>query len=539
MAEELIVASIIDSLPPGQEGGSRLSHAAPTSLDIVSGTPAGGTKPDGAPGLSLRYHLALSDAVALTLAWIPLTLLAGADRGRHLLCAVAAILASLAAMQMAGLYRSLVCGLHSRDVVRVLFAALVGGLVFVACDWLAGAGAAGVGLAGTGSSAVLILTFRWRFGRWLKGRHSMGRHLRPTILVGTNEDAAALWKMLTDEPELGYSVVGVVGEREACEPLDKMSHSFDVGALSGMASRTGADSVSVVAGALRADAAAAAVSDALAAGLDVQIWPGFSSLSSRRLQFAPVSGIPVLRVEPPRAPAWQKMTKRAMDIGLTAAVAPVVVPVLLVAALRIKLEDGGPILYHNSVVGQDGKPITVLKLRTMVPNAAQMLADLKAMNERTGGPLFKASHDPRVTKIGRILRATSIDELPQLWNVFTGTMSLVGPRPALPHEDVHFDAELRRRYQMRPGITGLWQSEARDNPAFSAYQRLDLFYVDNWSIGLDVAILANTAHAVVVRAIRAILPAGPGRDDRPASGDLLVSPLAVPELASVDGATSE
>ncbi len=535
------MASIIDSLPPGQENRNGLSHAASPPLDIVPGTPADGAKAIGAAsGLSLSYHLALSDTVALILAWVPLTLLAGGpDRGRHILGAAAAVLSSLAAMQMAGLYRSRVCGLSSRDMVRILFAALVGGLVFVACDWLAGAGATGIGLAGTAISAVLILTFRWRFGRWLKGRHSMGRHLRPAILVGTNEDAAAVWKMLTDEPELGYSVVGVVGEPEACEPLDKVSHPFDVGALPGMARRTGADSVIVVAGALRADAAAAAVSAALAAGLDVQIWPGFSSLSSRRLQFAPVSGIPVLRVEPPRAPAWQKMTKRAMDIVLTAAVAPVVVPVLLVAALRIKLEDGGPILYHNSVVGQDGKPITVLKLRTMVPKAAQMLADLEAMNERTGGPLFKASHDPRVTRIGRMLRATSIDELPQLWNVFTGTMSLVGPRPALPHEDVHFDAELRRRYQMRPGITGLWQSEARDNPAFSAYQRLDLFYVDNWSIGLDLAILANTGHAVVVRAIKAIVPTGARRHDRPASGDLLVSSLAVPELASIEGATSE
>ena len=111
-----------------------------------------------------------------------------------------------------------------------------------------------------------------------------------------------------------------------------------------------------------------------------------------------------------------------------------------------------------------------------------------------------------MTRIGRILRATSIDELPQLWDVLTGRMSLVGPRFALPKEAAQFDEELQRRTVMRPGITGLWQTEARDNPSFSAYRRLDLLYVDNWSLGLDLVILANTAHAVTVRAVRALLP---------------------------------
>ena len=135
------------------------------------------------------------------------------------------------------------------------------------------------------------------------------------------------------------------------------------------------------------------------------------------------------------------------------------------------------------------------------------------MNEREGGPLFKASNDPRVTRIGRLLRDTSIDELPQLWDVLTGRMSLVGPRFAMPKEAAQFDEELQRRTVMRPGITGLWQTEARDNPSFSAYRRLDLLYVDNWSLGLDLAILANTAHAVTVRALKALLPRGGHRGE--------------------------
>jgi lipopolysaccharide/colanic/teichoic acid biosynthesis glycosyltransferase len=124
------------------------------------------------------------------------------------------------------------------------------------------------------------------------------------------------------------------------------------------------------------------------------------------------------------------------------------------------------------------------------------------INERTDGPLFKASRDPRITRVGSVVRALSIDELPQFFNVLTGTMSLVGPRPALPDEVSQFDVELQRRHAVKPGITGLWQIEARDNPSFHTYRRLDLMYVDNWSIGLDVFILLATVPMVAAHAVR-------------------------------------
>ena len=201
--------------------------------------------------------------------------------------------------------------------------------------------------------------------------------------------------------------------------------------------------------------------------------------------------------------------------GVTAgdAVEAGLVPALLIAAICIRLEDRGPIIYRHAVIGRYGVHTEVLKLRTMVPNAAQMLDHIEELNERKGGPLFKASRDPRVTRIGHFLRATSIDELPQLWDVLTGRMSLVGPRFAMPKEAAQFDEEhQRRRTVMRPGITGLWQTEARDNPSFSAYRRLDLLYVDNWSLGMDLAILVNTAHAVSVRAVKALLVRGHGKE---------------------------
>ena len=132
--------------------------------------------------------------------------------------------------------------------------------------------------------------------------------------------------------------------------------------------------------------------------------------------------------------------------------------------------------------------------------------DLAVINERTDGPLFKAAHDPRVTRVGAVVRALSIDELPQLFNVFTGTMSLVGPRPALPQEVAQFDPELLRRHGVKPGITGLWQLEARDNPSFHAYRRLDLLYVDNWSIGLDLYILLATVPMVIAHTMSICRP---------------------------------
>ena len=171
--------------------------------------------------------------------------------------------------------------------------------------------------------------------------------------------------------------------------------------------------------------------------------------------------------------------------------------------MAIKLDDGGPIFYRQERIGRDGRPFEVVKLRTMIPDASAQLAGLIELNERKG-PLFKLSYDPRVTRVGRILRATSIDELPQFFNVLRGEMSLVGPRPALPAEVAQFDVELLERASVSPGITGLWQVEARDSPSFDAYRRLDLFYVDNWSITMDLSILTATFGVVIGRAIRTL-----------------------------------
>jgi exopolysaccharide biosynthesis polyprenyl glycosylphosphotransferase len=189
------------------------------------------------------------------------------------------------------------------------------------------------------------------------------------------------------------------------------------------------------------------------------------------------------------------LLKRLMDIVGSALGLLVLSPLLVGVAAAIRISEGSPILFRQTRVGLHGREFTMLKFRTMVPNADAMLDDVLHLNERSGAA-FKASDDPRVTRIGRFLRRTSIDELPQLWNVLTGSMSLVGPRPPLPREVAEYDIWHRRRLSMKPGITGLWQIEARHEPDFDRWVEHDLIYIDGWSLWLDLKILLRTLPAL-------------------------------------------
>jgi len=254
-----------------------------------------------------------------------------------------------------------------------------------------------------------------------------------------------------------------------------------------------------------------AVRTLLSADIHVHLSSGLTGISYKRLRPLPLAREPLFYVEQLRPSATHMVAKRILDIVLATFVLILTLPISVGAALAVKLGDlRAPVIYRSQRVGRGGKLFTLYKLRSMVPDAAQRLAELQALNQRNG-PLFKLAHDPRVTRIGRFLRQTSIDELPQLINVLKGDMSLVGPRPALADEVAKFDADLLARQQIAPGLTGLWQVEARDNPSFHAYRRLDLFYLENWSLLLDLTIICATVMVVGGRAMRVfasrILPA--------------------------------
>ena len=189
------------------------------------------------------------------------------------------------------------------------------------------------------------------------------------------------------------------------------------------------------------------------------------------------------------------LAKRLLDVAMSAVVLVLLSPLVLVLAILIKAQDRGPVLFRQVRMGLHGRPFTMVKLRTMVPGAEGQLADLAAHNEIVG-PAFKLSHDPRITRVGRFLRRTSLDELPQFWNVLRGQMSIVGPRPPLADELAGYDLWHRRRLSMKPGLTGLWQVSGRRIEDFDHWVELDLAYIDGWSFWLDLKIMLRTPPAM-------------------------------------------
>jgi len=210
----------------------------------------------------------------------------------------------------------------------------------------------------------------------------------------------------------------------------------------------------------------------------------------------PVVEHPTVWLVPIRRYGWREQVKRAIDIGVALALLLITAPVIVVSMLVIWADSGRPIFFRQVRAGRGGRAFRMWKLRTMVPDAERRLLEVVHRNE-ADGPLFKLRQDPRVTRVGRLLRRLSIDELPQLWNVLRGDMSMVGPRPALFSEVDAWSPEVRSRLQVRPGITGLWQVSGRSNSTFAHYVRCDQEYVDNWTLWGDVTILARTVKVVL------------------------------------------
>jgi exopolysaccharide biosynthesis polyprenyl glycosylphosphotransferase len=459
-------------------------------------------------GSGLRIRLLAVDIAAAAGTWLFVGTmnLPSMTAGRRWGAALAASAVTLAAMYLLGLYRSRLCVQRGQETARIVVAVGAGAAILVG---LRGDGGRSLGaaIAAAGFCIFALMLLRWVFLQWLRSQRAQGRYLRGLVMIGANEDATAVWTMLHSEPELGYEVRGFIGEPRSGSDLAQLPNSREIDELPDVAKKTDATGVLLVANALCSAEMHHVIELAAANDLHVQIWPGFRGLGTRRVRRHPMSGETFLYVEPGHHPTWQIAAKRAVDLlGATVGLI-ITAPLLLLAWVLIRLEDGGPALYRQERIGLKERPFVVYKLRTMALHANTGI-ELEQINERTDGPLFKAAHDPRVTRVGAVLRALSIDELPQLFNVLTGTMSLVGPRPALPQEVDQFDAELLRRHAVKPGLTGLWQLEARDNPSFHAYRRLDLFYVDNWSIGLDLFILLTTVPMVIARAMRISRPGG-------------------------------
>jgi exopolysaccharide biosynthesis polyprenyl glycosylphosphotransferase len=233
-------------------------------------------------------------------------------------------------------------------------------------------------------------------------------------------------------------------------------------------------------------------------GIELLVAPGLIEVAGPRLHIRPFEGLPLLSVEQPRFEGWRRMIKGGVDRCLAGVALLVLAPALLGIAMAVRLTSAGPALYRQERVGINGRSFTMLKFRSMVVDADSRLEAIQADNI-SDGLLFKLRNDPRVTPVGRWLRRLSLDELPQLFNVLGGSMALVGPRPPLPGEVAKYDSSVSRRLLVKPGLTGLWQISGRSDLPWEEAVRLDLRYVENWSLALDLLILWKTGRAVLSR----------------------------------------
>jgi exopolysaccharide biosynthesis polyprenyl glycosylphosphotransferase len=231
-------------------------------------------------------------------------------------------------------------------------------------------------------------------------------------------------------------------------------------------------------------------------GVDLVVTPGVVDVAGPRLTMRPVAGLPLIHVEKPQYSGTKKLQKHAFDIVVSVSALLMTVPVMLTAAIVIKLTSRGPVFYRSERIGLDGRPFQMIKFRTMVDGADKMVDSLVSANESVGGVLFKIKSDPRITPVGRLLRKYSIDELPQFFNVLKRDMSVVGPRPPLRREVDTYNDQVRRRLLVLPGITGLWQVSGRSDLSWEDSVRLDLSYVENWSITNDILIAIKTIRTI-------------------------------------------
>jgi len=366
-----------------------------------------------------------------------------------------------------------------------------------------------------GTAMVLSLIGRYVARKQLHRRRSLGRYRRRVLAIGSVDHVARLVRHLEQVPFVGYEIVAAL-----CPSASGFTGPTPTGASraeapTAMVSGTSIEIVGSPEDALRlvdavgADTIALADSDTVepaalrrlawgleGTGIDLLVAPALTEVAGPRISVRPVGGLPLVHVEEPQLSGGARFAKGVFDRAGALGLIIVLSPVLIVCALAVRLRSGRPVFFTQPRVGRDGREFRVIKFRTMVVGAEEGLAEVRHLNEHDG-VLFKIRDDPRVTPIGAALRRRSLDELPQLFNVVSGSMSLVGPRPPLPSEVSRYGEDARRRLLVKPGITGLWQVSGRADLSWEESVRVDLDYVENWSPALDLQILWRTIPAVL------------------------------------------
>lgn len=394
-----------------------------------------------------------------------------------------------------------VIGMGPQEYVRVfaatwrLFATVaVAAYMFrmeIARGYLAVAAPLGLGL-------LLLGRVGWR--QRLHRARDRGECQSDILVIGHRAQAANLIDRLHANPRAGYRVIGV------CVPSGE---SEDGGTIRGVPVLGTMDAAAEVAERIGADAVAVSGADAITSdvvrrlgwalegkGIDLALTLTLTDVAGPRVLMRPVNGLPLMYVDEPHFSGSKYVAKSVFDWLGAALFTVLVSPLLLVIAIAIKATSRGPVFYTQERVGRNGRGFRMIKFRSMVADADAHLSELEVQDEGNG-VLFKIRQDPRVTPVGRLLRRLSLDELPQLFNVLNGSMRLVGPRPPLPREVEKYAQHIERRLLVKPGITGLWQVSGRSDLSWEESVRLDLAYVENWTVFGDLLILARTARAVL------------------------------------------
>lgn len=457
-----------------------------------------------AGSFKLRAAVLLADGAALALGYV--LLLWVLDQFGQLIPPLTGrqVMIGLATTTAVGLLGLRASGAHERRLARVRRRELIATtkasaapalllLVLLSGQSLSMLATIGVLVGSSVLWSLLLAASRAAIAEWIRGLRARG-HLQASVLVVGTGRARQISDFLEAHPHLGYAVADTV---------ELLPESVDatLQLLGDLAQDTG------VSGIVITDPGDPVVQPLLPAlgrmGLHVHVASGVQGFELRSTVTSSMAGELFLDFSPNTTPEWEPALVRAADIVISTIVLTLTAPLWLLIAAAVKIVDGGPVLYVQERVGRHEQPFPMLKFRSMRQGADAI--DMSDRDNGREGPLTKVADDPRVTAIGRIIRATSLDELPQLLNVLRGDMSIVGPRPALASEHVQFDDELRRRTEVRPGLTGLWQVEGRDLPSFELYRRLDLIYVDNFSTSLYFSVLLRTVTALVGHTTRSLL----------------------------------
>jgi exopolysaccharide biosynthesis polyprenyl glycosylphosphotransferase len=355
-------------------------------------------------------------------------------------------------------------------------------------SWLALSWALGVCLA-LGSRRV------WHY-RLFRAR-TKGRFLFPTLIVGTNVEAMHL-ETAMQHPRFGFRSLGLI-RTEASPPAPAgVPVLGGIDDLRDLIRGSGAECVFVAASALSSAEVAHVAKAVRLEGVEVRVTATLPEMLASRLSVQPIGGMMALSLKPVRLSGSQTVVKRAFDLVASVTGLVLLSPLVGAVALAVRMTSSGPVFYRQRRVGQRGRPFTMLKFRTMRDGADAEVAELR-LKHGMNDLMFKLRDDPRITRLGRLLRRFSIDEVPQLLNVARGDMSLVGPRPPLPEEVAEYEDWQFDRLEVPPGITGLWQVSGRSELSFDECVRLDLFYIENWSLAYDIYIVAKTLPVLFTR----------------------------------------